>query len=385
MGRRHAGVAAAGGARRRRRAPSPRRRRRVGRRLMAAPWWRDAVIYQVYVRSFADGDGDGLGDLPGVISRVPVPAAAGHRRRVAEPLLPVAAGRRRLRRRRLPRRRSAVRHARRRRPADRRGARRRDPSDLRHRPQPHVRRACVVPRRRGCRAGQPGASALRLPRRPGKGRRPATERLDERLRRPGVDAGRRARWPPRPVVPAPVRPQATRPRLDQPGGPRGVPLDPALLVRPRRRRLPHRRRPRAGQGSGAARPRRPLPVRRTGRRRPPALGRRRGARRVPRVAAGERHLRRRPGVRRRGVGGDARAARPLPASPTSCTPRSTSTSCSPRGTRPACGRRSTRASTRSSASARRRRGCCRTTTSCATSRGTAVASSAGGAPGRRPC
>ncbi len=38
---------------------------------MAAPWWRDAVIYQVYVRSFADGDGDGLGDLPGVISRVP--------------------------------------------------------------------------------------------------------------------------------------------------------------------------------------------------------------------------------------------------------------------------------------------------------------------------
>ena len=38
---------------------------------MAGPWWRDAVIYQVYVRSFADGDGDGLGDLPGVISRVP--------------------------------------------------------------------------------------------------------------------------------------------------------------------------------------------------------------------------------------------------------------------------------------------------------------------------
>ncbi|MFC4530619.1 glycoside hydrolase family 13 protein [Sphaerisporangium dianthi] len=33
-------------------------------------WWRDAVIYQVYVRSFADGDGDGVGDLLGVRSRL---------------------------------------------------------------------------------------------------------------------------------------------------------------------------------------------------------------------------------------------------------------------------------------------------------------------------
>ncbi|WP_030166657.1 glycoside hydrolase family 13 protein [Spirillospora albida] len=34
-------------------------------------WWRDAVIYQVYVRSFADSGGDGVGDLPGVRSRLP--------------------------------------------------------------------------------------------------------------------------------------------------------------------------------------------------------------------------------------------------------------------------------------------------------------------------
>jgi alpha-glucosidase len=38
---------------------------------LAEPWWRDAVIYQIYPRSFADGNGDGTGDLAGVRQHLP--------------------------------------------------------------------------------------------------------------------------------------------------------------------------------------------------------------------------------------------------------------------------------------------------------------------------
>ncbi|OAN42719.1 glycoside hydrolase family 13 protein [Microbacterium sp. H83] len=34
-----------------------------------AAWWRQAAVYQIYPRSFADANGDGLGDIPGIVSR----------------------------------------------------------------------------------------------------------------------------------------------------------------------------------------------------------------------------------------------------------------------------------------------------------------------------
>jgi alpha-glucosidase len=42
-----------------------------------APWWRSAAIYQIYPRSFADGSGDGVGDLAGVRARLPYLADLG--------------------------------------------------------------------------------------------------------------------------------------------------------------------------------------------------------------------------------------------------------------------------------------------------------------------
>ncbi len=49
-------------------AQTPAKAKRSDRR---GDWWRDAVIYQVYPRSFADSNGDGMGDLEGVRARLP--------------------------------------------------------------------------------------------------------------------------------------------------------------------------------------------------------------------------------------------------------------------------------------------------------------------------
>ncbi|KWX68712.1 glycoside hydrolase family 13 protein [Mycobacterium sp. NAZ190054] len=42
-----------------------------------SPWWQTAVVYQVYIRSFADGNGDGVGDIQGLRARLPYLARLG--------------------------------------------------------------------------------------------------------------------------------------------------------------------------------------------------------------------------------------------------------------------------------------------------------------------
>ena len=45
--------------------------------MSESPWWRGGVIYQIYPRSFLDTDGDGVGDLPGILERLDYVAGLG--------------------------------------------------------------------------------------------------------------------------------------------------------------------------------------------------------------------------------------------------------------------------------------------------------------------
>ena len=78
---------------------------RVHRHRVERPeWWRSGVLYQIYPRSFADSNADGVGDLPGVIAHLDHLAWLGSRRHLVEPDNRLTECRLGLRRRRLLRR-----------------------------------------------------------------------------------------------------------------------------------------------------------------------------------------------------------------------------------------------------------------------------------------
>ena len=340
-------------------------------------WWRTASVYQVYIRSFADGDGDGIGDLAGLRARLPYLAELGVDALWINPWYPSpqadagydvadyrdidpAFGT-------LADADALIAEA----------PRGRAAGDPRHRAQPHLRPSTPGSARRS--RPDPAARAGRYIFRAGRGADGEQPPNDWRSNF-GGPAWTRVTGPTVPgrVVPAPVRPRAARPRLGQPRGPRAS------------------SRTCCGSGSTAASTAsgstsahglvKAGRAARRGRAADPATQRdephphwdRDGVHEIYRaLARRSATLRRRPGV----FVAEAWAADPsgwrATSGPTSCTPPSTSTSCVPPWD--ARGRCAGRSTTRSTQRGRGRRaqppGCCPTTTWSGTSPAT---------PGRSP-
>ena len=217
-------------------------------------WFRKAVVYQIYPRSFADSDGDGIGDLPGIISKLDYLQKLGvdvvwlspiytspqddngydiSNYRDVDPHLRHPGG---------PEE------------ADRRAALAGHEAGDGPRGEPHLGRAPVVRRipllqgqsqaRLVLVAAAQGGSATGAD--PGTGG--GTEQLGLRVFRPGlgVRPGHRR------VLPPPVLPEAAGPELGKPGGPRRRLRDDELVAGPRSGRFPDGRHQLHFQGHRAA-------------------------------------------------------------------------------------------------------------------------------------
>ena len=269
-------------------------------------WWRKAVVYQVYVRSFADANGDGVGDLAGVRARLPYLRDLGVDAlwfspwypspladtgydiadyRAIDPAFGTLAEAEQL-------------------IAEARASR--DP----HRSSTSSRTTSPTStpgsrQRSRLRPDRPSASASgsgRARARTASCRRTAGSRSSAA---PRGRARRRRRCAGR-VVPPPVRARAARPQLDarrRLGRARGR---PPVLVRPGRRRSADRLGGAARQGSG---PRRGGAGPRD--RRAPVHRPRRAPRHLPPLARDRRRLRRAAPARRRGLAARRRTVRPL--------------------------------------------------------------------------
>ena len=340
--------------------PQQARRRAAPTALDDDPlWWRSAVIYQVYVRSFADGDGDGTGDLAGVRSRLRLPQGPRRRR---------ASGSTRGTRARWPTAATTspttatstpVRHARR--SGGRSSPRRSRSASARSSTSSRTTSATST---RGSRRRSPPAPAA--PSASASGSTPARATTATRCPTHWVSSFQGDTWtrttnpdgtpgewylhlftPEQPDLnwnhPDVRREHEDILRFWFDRGVAGVRIDSAaLLIKD----------PDAARGRPRSRARRA-----------PDRGPRRAARRVPRVAGASPTPTRARACSSARSGCPTSTASPPTCGPTRCTRRSTSTSWRGRGTRRAFATRSTRRSPRTRPSARRARGCSPTTTS----------------------